>query len=42
MKICIILDEKKEKDAYRTVRPYNKPLCFDDRVILVRIVSKYF
>jgi hypothetical protein len=42
MKICTILDENKEIGAYRTARLYNKPLCFDGRVILVRIVSKYF
>jgi len=42
MKIDTKLDENIEIGAYRTARPYNKPLCFGDRVILVRIVSKYF
>jgi hypothetical protein len=42
MKIDTILDENKGIAAYRIARPYNKPLCFDDRVILVRIVSKCY
>ena len=42
MKIDTILDENIEIGAYRTARPYNKRLCFGDRVILVRIVSKCF
>jgi hypothetical protein len=42
MKIDTILGENIKIGAYRTARPYNKRLCFGDRVILVRIVSKYF
>jgi hypothetical protein len=42
MKIDTILDGSKGIAAYRTARLYNKQLCFDGRVILVRIVSKCY